>query len=225
MPLALLAKRPLVHFDLRNEEGHSIPLLTADQNRMIGRELLYQALDADLEEQDADAEALVAAGPLIEAVLADDVRQLSEQIDMLERERGLEPLSDFRAAADDALAQLHPLGDRARPRPPARVQVRVRRGVRAAAGAHRTSTPRRGAREAATFHVEVAVPPGLRARSTDLFDDATGTLLRAGARDADRPAIYFIADPHEELQRRRSARPATAPSAGGSWGRRRSWPP
>ena len=27
VPLALLAKRPLVHFDLRNEEGHSIPLL------------------------------------------------------------------------------------------------------------------------------------------------------------------------------------------------------
>jgi hypothetical protein len=100
VPLALLAKRPLVHFDLRNEEGHSIPLLTADQNRMIGRELLYQALDADLEAQEADAETLVAAGPLIEAVLADDVRQLSERIDALERERGLEALSDFRAAAD-----------------------------------------------------------------------------------------------------------------------------
>ena len=67
---------------------------------MIGRELLYQALDADLEEQDADAETLTAATPIIEAVLADDVRQLSDQIDALERERGLEPLSDFRAVAD-----------------------------------------------------------------------------------------------------------------------------
>ena len=201
VPLALLAKRPLVHFDLRNEEGHSIPLLTADQNRMIGRELLYQALDADLEEQDADAEALVAAGPLIEAVLADDVRQLSEQIDMLERERGLEPLSDFRAAADTLLAQLHPVGDRARARPPARVQVRrTTRGSRSGRRSP-TSTPRRGARRRPPSTSRSAVPPGLRARSTDLFDDATGTLLRAGARDADRPAIYFIADPHEELQR------------------------
>ena len=55
VPLALLAKRPLVHFDLRNEEGHSIPLLTADQNRMIGRELLYQAL----ERQDHDVKVVL----------------------------------------------------------------------------------------------------------------------------------------------------------------------
>src|SRR5918998_6339268 len=53
VPLAFLAKRPLVHFDLRNEEGHSIPLLTAEQSTMIARELLYQSLDADLNEQGA----------------------------------------------------------------------------------------------------------------------------------------------------------------------------
>jgi len=200
VPLALLAKRPLVHFDLRNEEGHSIPLLTADQNRMIGRELLYQALDADLEEQDADPETLVAAGPLIEAVLADDVRQVSEQIDALERERGLEPLSDFRAAAD-TLSRNFILW--------AIVRGLERRRVfkfahdegfaQRPALSHFYATP--GCTQAATFHVEVAVPPGLRARSTDLFDDATGALLRAGARDADRPAIYFVADPQVELQR------------------------
>src|ERR671925_2386614 len=49
VPLAFLAKRPLVHFDLRNEEGHSIPLLTADQNTLIGRELLYRSLVEDLD--------------------------------------------------------------------------------------------------------------------------------------------------------------------------------
>ena len=200
VPLALLAKRPLVHFDLRNEEGHSIPLLTADQNRMIGRELLYQALDADLEEQDADAETLVAATPLIEAVLADDVRQLSEQIDELERERGLEPLSDFRAAAD-TLSRNFILWaivrglDRRRVFKFAHDEGFAQRP----ALSHFYATP--GCTQAATFHVEVAVPPGLRARSTDLFDDATGALLRAGARDADRPAIYFVADPQVELQR------------------------
>src|ERR671924_676514 len=43
VPLAFLTKRPLVHFDLRNEEGHSIPLLTAEQNTAIGRELLYRS--------------------------------------------------------------------------------------------------------------------------------------------------------------------------------------
>ena len=48
VPLAFLTKRPLVHFDLRNEEGHSIPLMTAEQNTLIGRELLYLSLDLDL---------------------------------------------------------------------------------------------------------------------------------------------------------------------------------
>jgi hypothetical protein len=45
------------------------------------------------------------------------------------------------------------------------------------------------------------VPPGLRARTTTLFDDTTGAVLAAGARDADRPAIYFAADTGRELAR------------------------
>ena len=52
-----------------------------------------------------------------------------------------------------------------------------------------------------TFHVEVAVPPGLRARTTSLYDDANGSVLAAGARDADRPAIYYAADTARELVR------------------------
>jgi hypothetical protein len=198
VPLALLAKRPLVHFDLRNEEGHSIPLLTADQTRMIGRELLFQALDADVDE--ADAETLEAATPLIEAVLGDDVWDPTEQIDALERDRGLEPLSDFRAAAN-TLSRNFILWaivrgvDRRRVFKFAHDEGFAQRP----ALSHFYATP--GCTQAATFHVEVAVPPGLRARTTDLFDDATDTLLRAGARDADRPAIYFIADPRADLQR------------------------
>ncbi len=58
-----------------------------------------------------------------------------------------------------------------------------------------------GCAQAATFHVEVAVPTGLRARTTELSDDATGAVLAAGARDADRPAIYFVGDPRAELVR------------------------
>ena len=73
VPLAFLEKRPLVHFDLRNEETHSIPLLTAEQSTMIGRELLYRALVEDLDLLDADAVAAVVAdaGELVEAVLRD----------------------------------------------------------------------------------------------------------------------------------------------------------
>jgi hypothetical protein len=199
VPLAILAKRPLIHFDLRNEEGHSIPLLTAEQGRMIGRELLYVALDADLDAQDADAEAVVpAARPIIETVLAESVRDVGDQIDALEREFGLEPLTDFRTRADTLGRGF--------------IMWAVVRGLerrRVFKYAHDEGFSQRpplehfydarGCTEATTFHVEVAVPPGLRARTTTLFDDATGAILAAGARDADRPAIYFAADPAREL--------------------------
>jgi hypothetical protein len=199
VPLAILAKRPLIHFDLRNEEGHSIPLLTAEQGRMIGRELLYVALDADLDAQDADAEAVVpAARPIIETVLAESVRDVGEQIDALEREFGLEPLTDFRTRAD-TLGRGFIMWAVVR-------GLERRRVFKYAHDEGFSQRPplehfydQRGCTEATTFHVEVAVPPGLRARTTTLFDDATGAILAAGARDADRPAIYFAADPAREL--------------------------
>jgi hypothetical protein len=52
-----------------------------------------------------------------------------------------------------------------------------------------------GSTEAASYHLEVAVPPDLRARTTELVDDATGAVLATGARNTDRPALYFAADP------------------------------
>jgi hypothetical protein len=201
VPLAVLAKRALVHFDLRNEEGHSIPLLTADQSRTIGRELLYVALDADLDAQDADAEVVVpAAGPIIDAVLDESVQDVGERIEALERVHGLEPLSDFRTRADTLgrgfilWAVVRGLERR-----------RVFKYAHDEGFAQRPPLEHfydaRGCTEATTFHVEVAVPPGLRARTTTLFDDATGAVLTAGARDADRPAIYFAAEPARELSR------------------------
>jgi hypothetical protein len=51
-----------------------------------------------------------------------------------------------------------------------------------------------GCTEALSYHVEVAVPAELKARSTLLVDTATDTLLAAGERDTDRPALYFRAD-------------------------------
>jgi hypothetical protein len=201
VPLAVLAKRPLIHFDLRNEEGHSIPLLTAEQSRMIGRELLYVALDADLAAQDADAEAVVmAAGPIIDTVLDESVRLVGDRIDELEAEFGLEPLTDFRTRADTLgrgfimWAVVRGLERR-----------RIFKYAHDEGFAQRPALAHvydaRGCTEATTFHVEVAVPPGLRARTTTLVDDATGAVLAAGARDADRPAIYFAADPARGLGR------------------------
>src|SRR4051812_27276771 len=67
VPLALLAKRPLVNFDLRAEDESAVPLLRAEETQLIGRELLYLMLDLDL---DADEAAEADAGPLIERVLA-----------------------------------------------------------------------------------------------------------------------------------------------------------
>jgi hypothetical protein len=195
VPLAVLFKRPLVHFDLRDEEQRSVPLLTADQGRMIGRELLYQRLDADLAAQDADDEAVtLAAGPLVEAILADDPRRLEGRIATLEADQGLEPLAEFRATAEFlsrgfvVWAVVSGL-ERRRVLKFAWDEPFVQRPDFAA------FYEAAGCTEAASYHVEVVVPQDLRARTTTLVDNATGELLTAGARDADRPALYFTADP------------------------------
>jgi hypothetical protein len=201
VPLAVLEKRPLVHFDLRDEEQRSVALLTAEQGRTIGRELLYLRLEADLAVQDTDGEAAtLAVGSLIEAVLADEPRRLEGRIDALEADHDLEPLVEFRAIADllargfVAWAVVSGLDRRrvlkfASDEPFSQV-----RGLTAV-----YDTP--GCTEAASFHVEVAVPPDLRARSTTLFDDVEGHVLAAGERDTDRPALYFTADPAEPIRR------------------------
>jgi hypothetical protein len=201
VPLALVAKRPFVHFDLRDEEQRSVPLLTADQNRTIGRELLYQLLDGDLAAQEADDEAVtLAAGPLIEAVLADDERRLEERFATLEADHGLGPLSEFRGMAD-ALSRgfivwaVVPVVDRRRVLKFASDEPFAQRHDLTAF----YETP--GCTEASSYHVEVAVPPDLRARTTTLSDNATGVVLAAGERDTDRPALYFTADPAQPLMR------------------------
>jgi hypothetical protein len=205
VPLAFLAKWPLVHFDLRNEEGHSVPLLTAEQNRMIGRELLYQVLDADLADQDADEPAratvvTLAAGPLIEAVLADDARRLGPRIETLESDHALASLIDFRAMAD-LLSRRFILWAVVR-------GVERRRVLKFASDEPFSYRPgfryfyaAPGCTEASSYHVEVAVPPDLRARTTRLSDDATGAVLATGDRNSDRPALYFTADPVQQLVR------------------------
>jgi hypothetical protein len=193
VPLAALDKRPLVHFDLRDEEQRALPLLTAEQNRAISRELLYQVLDGDLAAADADEEAVtVAAGPLIEAVLADDARRLDERIADLERRHELEPLTEFRAMAGllsraFIVWAVVPEVDRRRVLKFAFDELFSQRQ-----GLTFYDTP--GCTEAWSYHVEIDVPTDVRARTTTLSDNSTGAVLAAGDRDADRPALYFSAD-------------------------------
>jgi hypothetical protein len=197
VPLALLAKRPLVHFDLRNEEGHATPHLTAEQHRLIARELLYRLLDADLADEDADAEAVMpAAGELIEAVLDDRPQRLEAAIDAFEQAHGLGPMADFRRMAE-VLSGSFILWAVVRGLDRRRVfklaldePFAQRAGFDAVYGAP-------GCTEALSYHVEVVVPAELKARTTRLWDFASGTVLAAGERDTDRPALYFAADPAE----------------------------
>ena len=187
VPLALLIKRPLVHFDLRNEEQHAISLLTADQHRTIARELLYRQLDSD----EAGEDVVLAAGELIEAVLEDQAQDLEGEIAALESAHGVE-LPDFRATAS-VLSRYFILW--------AIVRGLDRRRVFKFAfdePVARTSfvyfIGARGCTEAESYHLEVAVPADLKARRTLLVDAATGRRLAAGGRNTDRPALYFRAE-------------------------------
>jgi hypothetical protein len=202
VPLAFLAKRPLVHFDLRNEEGHSIPLLTAEQNTVIGRELLDQSLEADLAAQDADEATLAAvtaaAGDVIEAVLRD--LDATGAVERLERRHGLEPLDDFRAMTA-ILSRSFVLWAVVRGLERRRVfkfaydePFSQRQGL-----AYVYAAP--GCTEAWSYHLEVVVPTDLKARSTRLWDAAAGTVLVTGAVDADRPALYYSGDPADQPAR------------------------
>ena len=57
-----------------------------------------------------------------------------------------------------------------------------------------------GCTEAASYHAEVDVPDELRARTTEMIDDVTGAVLATGPRDADRPAIHYVADAGARVQ-------------------------
>ncbi len=186
VPLALLTKRPLVHFDLRNEEQHAIPLLTAEQHRTIARELLYRQLDDALA-----GEGFEAAGALIETVLADEPREVEAEIAALEAAHGVQ-LADFRATAAVlsrsfiAWAIVRGL-DRRRVFKFAFDEPVGRRSFVYLIGAQ-------GCTETESYHVEVAVPADLKARRTVLVDGATGRRLAVGEPDTDRPALYFRAE-------------------------------
>ncbi len=189
VPLALLAKRELVHFDLRMEDESSVPLLRSEESQLIARELLYLMLDLDAEGgEDGGAddviERVLAAGPGDAPAIDRDVAALEER---------LGPLPAFAALAE-RLARgfllctvLHDVGTR-----------RVIKFAydeplgRPDRGSHFYDAP--GCTEAASYHAEVGVPDEMRARTTELIDNLTGRVLATGAHDADRPSVYFVAD-------------------------------
>jgi hypothetical protein len=195
VPLALVAKQPLVHFDLRNEEGHSLPLLTADQAAPIEREMLDAVLSGDLSRQAPDdatrAAVFGAAIPVIDAALGNGAA--SGAVELIEREHRLDPLSTFRFMVDSLSEKfilwvvIHGI-DRRRVLKFAYDEPFVQR-LRLR---HFYYAP--GCTEAASYHLEVAVPSELKARSTILADHATGVVLAEGRRDTDRPALYFSDD-------------------------------
>jgi hypothetical protein len=182
VPLALLTKRPLVHFDLRNEEQHAIPLLTAEQHRTIARELLHRQLDDEL----------AGAGELIEAVLADEPRDVEPLIGAFEEAHGIE-LADFRAIAA-VLSQYFIAWAIVRGLDRRRIfKLAFDEPVARTSFVYFIGAP--GCTEAESYHLEVAVPEDIKARRTLLVDGATGRRLAAGEADADRPALYFRAEP------------------------------
>jgi hypothetical protein len=195
VPLALLAKRPLAHFDLRSEDLSSVPLLRSDETQLVGRELLYLMLDLDLEE---GVEA--QAGGLIERVLATegaDMAEIDAELAALEERAG--PVPGFAALAE-RLARGFLLC--------AVVNDVERRRVLKFAYDEPLDRPDRvahfydapGCTEAASYHAEVDVPDEMRARTSELVDNRTGAVLAAGPRDADRPAVYYIADTGRRLE-------------------------
>ena len=194
VPLAWLAKRPLAHFDLRNEEGHSIPLLTADQNAAIDRELLYALLDEDLGAQDAGAAAtdiLPAAAPLVEAVVG----------------TGAGPGDVERFDASTGSSRSASCGGWSRGSRGRSSSGRSSAGWNAGASSSSRSTSRTRRSRArlrlrgAGLHRGVELPRrgGGAGRPQGAHDAPVGRGVRRGpghgAPDADRPALYLSADP------------------------------
>ncbi len=189
MPLALLAKRELTHFDLRSEDETALPLLRSDEAQAIARELLYVMLDLDAEDPGA-----IEAGPLIEWILAaapEEADAVDEAVAELDEQHG--PLPGFAALAERLTrgfllcAVVNDVSRRrvikfAYDEPLARPDR----------SSHFYDAP--GCTEAASYHVEVDVPDEMRARTTEMVDNRTGIVLATGPRDADRPAVYYVAD-------------------------------
>jgi hypothetical protein len=189
VPLALLEKRPLVHFDLFGEDLTVIPLLRSDEARSVARELLYVMLDLDFEGEDPDFDA----DGLIERVLAagpDDDEVAEDAAALAPRAPEFSALAERLSRGFLLCAVLEDVSRR-------RVIKFAYNEPIARPGrwSHFYVTP--GCTEAASYHVEIDVPDGMRARSTQMIDNRTGELLVEGPLDSDRPAVHYVAGTDE----------------------------
>jgi hypothetical protein len=216
VPLALLAKRKLVHFDLFSEDETALPLLRSDEAQLIARELLYLALDLDLE----DAEPGFDAGALIERVLAAGPDEADAVAASVAAVRAHVP--GFAALAEQlthGFLLCAVLDDVSRRRVIKFVYDGSPRLM--APWWHFYDTP--GCTEAASYHVEIDVPDELRARTTNMIDSTTGEVLASGPLDADRPALHYVVAAEAGTQPGLSTRYATergrflAPAALVAW--------
>lgn len=186
VPLAVLSKRELVHFDLFGEDGYALPLLRSDEVQLIARELLYVILDLDVEEGELDFDA----SDLIERVLAagpDDVDAVTARVaEIAGRAPEFAALATLLTSNFLLVAVLD--------------TVEKRRVIKFAYDeplgrpdrwSHFYGT--QGCTEAASYHVELAVPDGMRARSVDIVDNRTGDVLVEGPRNSDRPGLHYVA--------------------------------
>ena len=204
------------------EDETAVPLLRSDEARLIARELLYLVLDLDAE--DADTRR----------------RDAADRVDPGRQARGGGRRSTPRSRSSRSSSGRCPGSRRSPGRltrgfllcavlndvdAPARDQVRLRRAARAAgprgallrrAGLHGGGElPRRGRR------------PGRDARAHHRDGrQPHGRVLAAGPRDADRPAIHYVADAEERIEPglsvtlRHRARPLPGPGGAGGVGDR-----
>jgi hypothetical protein len=173
-----------VHFDLRGEDDSSLPLLRSHEAQQIARELLF--LVAELDDEALDAGALIERVLAAEPADADAV--LAEVAAVEDRAPAFAALAEQLTRGFLLCVVLPDVGRRrvikfAYDEPLGRPDQEV----------HFYDAP--GCTEAASYHVEIAVPDEMRARRTQLVDDRTGAVLAVGPRDADRPAVRYSAEP------------------------------
>jgi hypothetical protein len=191
VPLAVLTKQELVHFDLRSEDETAVPLLRSDEAQSVARELLYLMLDLDLDGHELSVEA----GPMIELVLASgpaDADLVAARIDAV-----AEYLPSFAALAGlltRGFLLCAVLDDVSRRRV---IKFAYDEPLaRPGRWSHFYGT--RGCTEAASYHVELDVPHQLRARESEMIDNVSGEVLAAGPADSDRPGIHYVAGAEDD---------------------------
>lgn len=193
VPLAVLDKRKLVHFDLAGEDDYALPLMRSDEVQLIVRELLYVMLDLDLDGAELDFDA----DDLIERVLAagpDDAPAVSARVaEVADAAPEFAALATLLTSGFLLCAVVSDVGRRrvikfAYDEPLARPDR----------WSHFYGT--QGCSEAASYHVELAVPDGMRARSADIVDNRDGALLLEGPKHSDRPGLHYVASAGASLE-------------------------